>query len=85
MQYGFPNGGQHFVRQTRQYNDNDMLKFKCTITPKVEAFGKSFFVRTVNTWNNLPMEIRNIDIFDKFKTILKEHLWLIAEQDAGLT
>ena len=83
--YSDHNPNINFIRQTRQYNDSDRLKFKCTITPRINAFKDSFFVRTVKHWNNLPIEIRNIDQFEAFKTKLKEHLWLIAEHELDVT
>ena len=43
----------HFQRQTRTFNDNDRLKLKSTLTPKVEAFKKSYFYRSLNFWNTL--------------------------------
>ena len=85
LQYDQSDNSRHFIRQTRQYNDNDHIKFKCTVTPRIDAFGKSFFVRTVKSWNDLPFEIRNFETFNTFKTKLKEHLWLIAEQSIGIT
>ena len=55
----------------------DRLKYKCKITPKINAFVNSFFVRTLNQWNELPLNLREINNFDKFTLALKEHLWLI--------
>ncbi len=33
----------HFQRQTRTFNDNDILKLKSTLAPKFDAF-KSLFI-----------------------------------------
>ena len=73
------------IRQTRQFNDNDRLKYKCTVTPRIDAFLNSYFVRTTKSWNALPFEIRSINSVSLFKIRLKQLLWLIAEQDLGLT
>ena len=77
-------GGENnnlFQRQTRNYNDNDKLKFKSKITPKINAFSQSFFYRTFQEWNKLSKELRDIESPGTFKAKLKEHLWLIAEQN----
>ena len=70
----------YFSRQTRHFNDSDKLKFKCKITPKVGAFSNSFFHRTYLKWNSLPKSIREAESPDAFKTKLKQHLWIIAEE-----
>ena len=59
-------------------NNVDNLTFKCKIKPKIKCFQDSYFVRTLNRWNEVPYEIRSSDSLDKFKCLLKEHLWLIA-------
>ena len=72
---------QDIKRVTRSNNSIakgiDGLKYKCMIAPKVKAFENSFFVRTLNQWNELPLHLREIDNFDKYSEALKEHLWLI--------
>ena len=55
----------------------DKLKFKCNICPKINSFKNTFFVRTVNKWNELPMNVRENDSLYKFTLALKDHLWLI--------
>ena len=55
----------------------DKLKYKCNIFPKINAFKNSFFVRTMNQWNELPLYLREIGNLDKFSRALKDHLWLI--------
>ena len=69
----------HFQRQTRTFNDGDRLKLKSTIAPKVEAFKNSYFYRSLNSWNSLPLEIRAIESSSLFKIKIKEHMWNIAE------
>ena len=69
----------HFQRQTRTFNDTDLLKLKSTIAPKVDAFRKSFFYRSLNFWNTLPKEIRSVESSSLFKIKVKDHLWSIAE------
>ena len=61
----------HFQRQTRTFNDNDKLKLKSTIAPKVEAFKNSFFYRSLNFSNSLPQEIRAIESSSLFKINVK--------------
>ena len=55
----------------------DTLKYKCILPPKVKCFENSYFVRSVKNWNDLPYEIRSTDDRDKFKIMLKDHLWLL--------
>ena len=55
----------------------DKLKYKCEITPKINAFSNSFFVRTMEQWNQLPLHLRQIENVKNFSCALKEHLWLI--------
>ena len=76
---------RHFIRETRQFNSNDTLKYKCTVLCRIDAFSNSFFPRTLFYWNALPLSLREIECEDLFKTKLKEHLWLIATEDLGLT
>ena len=78
---GNSDNNKYFQRQTRSYNKTDRLKLKCKITPRVNAFSQSFFPRTYLTWNKLPYDIRIIETPELFKTKLKEHLWLTAEEN----
>ena len=55
----------------------DHLQYKCILQPKVKCFQDSYFVRTCKKWNEIPFEIRSLDQIDKFKKLLKDHLWLI--------
>ena len=73
----------HFQRETRTYNDNDRLKIKCTVTPRVNAFKNTFFHRAHLSWNKIPFDIRSIENPDTFKTKLEKFLWLIAENEIG--
>ena len=54
-----------------------MLKYKINVTPKIDAFRDSYFVRTVSQWNQLPLCIREIVHLDTFTIALKNHLWRI--------
>ena len=75
----------YFQRQTRTYNNDDILKIKCTIAPRVNAFKDCFFYRSHSSWNLLPLEIREIEDPDCFKTMLEKHLWLIAQSSLDAT
>ena len=72
---------QYYQRQTRNFNDSDKLKVKSKVTPRINAFRDSFFQRTYKLWNDLPFLIRSKDCLDTFRITLKEHLWLIADQN----
>ena len=76
---------RYFERQTRQFNDNDRLKYKSTVSPRIDAFLNSFFPRTVTQWNSLPYNIRDIVSVDQFKAELKEYVWLVAREDLNKT
>ena len=66
------------TRQNASIADNtDTLKYKCSVTPKVDSFKNSFFVRTYIKWNQVPLHIRSIPEPSRFSSSLKEHLWLI--------
>ena len=68
----------YFQRQTRNFNDGDRLKIKCTIQPRVNAFKNSFFYRSHLQWNMLSPDLRMIDNPETFKSRLEQHLWLVA-------
>ena len=75
--------GRYFQRSTRKNSSYDHLMFKCKIIPKVDAFRDDFFHRTVCLWNNLPLAIREIESRECFRIKLKEHLWIIADEELG--
>ena len=66
---------EYFQRQTRTYNDNDTLKVKLTITPRINAFKNSFYVRSSHAWNSLPLEIRSLTSTRSFKNALTAYFW----------
>ena len=66
------------TRSSKPIRDGkDTLKYKCLVQPKVKCFQDCYFFRTVKNWNELPYELRSTDSTNKFKILLKEHLWLI--------
>ena len=69
----------YFQRQTTNFNTDDRLKLKCTISPRVNAFKNSFFYRSYLEWNLLPLDLRQIDKPEPFKSRLVKHLWQVAE------
>ena len=48
-----------------------------TVAPRSESapFAKSFYIRTIGKWNNLPLELRCIDCMIEFKSELVKYLW----------
>ena len=69
---------KNVTRNSQPIKDGvDDLQYKSKLQPKVKCFQDSYFVRTLNKWNEIPNEIRNSDSLDKLKALLKEHLWLI--------
>ena len=80
-----PSVTRYFSRQTRQFNNSDRLKYKSALTPRIDAFKYSFFVRTIEYWNALPLTLREIECKDTFREKLKDHLWVIGREDNGIT
>ena len=73
-----PQDVKKVTRSTKASADGiDKSKYRCKVMPKVNSFRDSYFYRTVEQWNKLPLKIRDIDDMTKFKDDLKEHLWLI--------
>ena len=46
-----------------------------TNRPNIELFKKSTIYRGIIDWNNLPVYIRNIETYDEFKNVQKQHLY----------
>ena len=65
-------------------NKNDLENFT-----ESKVFKNSFFYKTHLQWNNLPLELRIIEDYEKFSIMLKEHIWdsiephLNKENDLG--
>ena len=72
---------QHVQRVTRSSqaaaDGLDKLKFKCNKVPIVDSFKRSYFYRTVNQWNLLPINLRTRESIDTFQIDLKKQMWLI--------
>ena len=70
----------HVTRVTRSTSSIaeglDYSRYKCNINPTVNSFRDSYFYRTVQQWNSLPVKLRSIENEEQFKTDLKEQLWL---------
>ena len=52
----------------------DPLYFVCNINDRVNVFRHSFFYRTHNLWNRLPLELRMIVDATQFENELRKHL-----------
>ena len=70
----------HVTRVTRSTSaiaeGLDNSSYRCNVTPTVNSFRDSYFYRTVQQWNSLPVELRSLESIEHFKTDLKEHMWL---------
>ena len=55
----------------------DHLCYISTITPRTATnpFAQSFFYRTHTKWNNIPLELRQIENITAFKTKLAKFMW----------
>ena len=60
-------------RRLRSTHKNP-LYFVCTINDRVNVFRHSFFYRTYNLWNRLPLDLRLISDSTIFKVALRNHL-----------
>ena len=61
------------VRDNAAYNFRNLDALR-TIPTRLELFYKSFFPLTVREWNVLPLEVRNINDHEQFKTTLQKEL-----------
>ena len=66
------------VRYTRRtaaiIEHTDVSTFNCSIIPTCDSFRKSFFYRTLQLWNRLPLDIRIIEALDECRENLMIHL-----------
>ena len=56
-------------------NRSDITNIRCSIRPKCDSFRNSFFIRTMNIWNKIPFDIRQVDKISLFKTKILKFLW----------
>ena len=67
------------VRHTRNtaniVNHSDITTIRCSIRPNCDSFRNSFFFRTMNIWNKIPYDIRQVDKISIFKTQIFKFLW----------
>ena len=69
---------QRVTRSSQAAADGlDKLTFKCNKVPSVDSFKRSYFYRTVNQWNLLPINLRTRESIDTFQIDLKKQMWLI--------
>ena len=62
----------NIIRYSKPMADGpDNLKYMCEICPKIKNFQDSYFVRTVNNWNNLPFDLRNNNNLKNLRLILR--------------
>ena len=67
----------------------DMNKIDPENFTESKVFKNSFFYKTHLQWNNLPLELRIIEEYEKFSIMLKKHFWdsievyLNKENDIG--
>ena len=57
---------------------NNYSKSKEITSSSLQQFTNSYFYRTINYWNALPRNIRDITPASKFETALVAHLWRMA-------
>ena len=68
----------------------DHLSFVSSLIPKgsstTKNLEKSFFYRTHMIWNELPLELRNVESMSEFRSKVENNLWstkLYTNEDAG--
>ena len=69
------------VRYTRRtaaiIEHTDVSTFNCSIIPTCDSFRKSFFYRTLQLWNRLPLDVRQSSSISAFKASIIEMLWSV--------
>ena len=69
------------VRYTRSTQNvielNDKTRYKCNIKPSCNIFENCFFYKTINIWNQIPFDIRQIPNIAIFKLKLINFLWSV--------
>ena len=69
----------------------DQLSFVSSIIPRntntTKNLEKSFFYRTHMTWNDLPIELRELESISNFRSKVEAHLWstVLNKEDGGET
>ena len=63
------------IDQANIITHRDTLHYKSMVAPKVDSFKYSYFYRVHLVWNSLPLCVRVTEDHNKFKRLLKEHLW----------
>ena len=62
----------------------DRLSFVSSIVPSGQStstLNKSFFYRSHNLWNSLPLEIREISNSSEFKNNVRHYFWKIVANE----
>ena len=62
-----------FAHEYHPLRANHGFKLKCKLA-KLNCYKYSFFIRTVNDWNNLPREVAESENLNAFKNRLKRFL-----------
>ena len=61
----------------------DPLLFKCSIKPRTKVNDNTFFIRTYQEWNKLPLSIRIEESQDLFQANLKSYIWDLMRETLG--
>ena len=64
-------------------DDNDPLLFKCDIKPRTKVNESTFFIRSFQEWNKIPLFIRIDESADSFLDQLKQYIWELLRENIG--
>ena len=68
---------------TISQDPNDPLLLKCNMKPRTQVNDNTFFIRTYNEWNKLPLLIRIEESPNLFETKLKNYIWELLREKLG--
>ena len=66
-----------------EQDENDPLLFKCNFKPRTKVNESTFFVRSFQEWNKIPLFIRIDDTADSFQDKLKQYIWELLRENIG--
>ena len=81
--YFQPTTEEELTKLRTTHKDPDYLE--CNIEEKLDIFENSYFNRTRNEWNRLPLNLRKTKCLSTFQSRLKEHLWEIVSHDPEIS
>ena len=66
-----------------EQDENDPLLFKCNFKPRTKVNESTFFIRSFQEWNKIPLYIRIDDTAESFQDKLKQYIWELLRENIG--